>query len=67
MIGVSSFLCVSIFMSPISITLSNLFATRFNEIFKLEEKSFLLFKWGGIYTKFMHHFFLEMVNPMQIV
>ena len=67
MIGVSFFLCVSIFMSTITITLPNFFATRFNEMLKSKEKRFLLFKWGGLYTKIIHHFFLEMVNPIQIV
>ena len=67
MIGISSIFRVSIFRSPITIMLSYLFVAWFNEVVNSEKNTFLLFKCGGLYTKIIHHFFLEIVTSIQIV
>ena len=61
------FFWVSIFRSPITMMLSYLSVAWFNEAVNSEKKAFLLFECGGLYTKIIHHFFLQIVTSTQIV
>ena len=47
--------------------LSYLFVAWFNEVVNSEKNTFLLLECGGLYTKIIHQFFLEIVTSMQIV